>query len=606
MCGIFGCVGVEEAGPVLLEGLRSLEYRGYDSAGIFIPGHQPMKAVGVIANLAEKHPEKLSGTSGIAHTRWATHGEPNEVNAHPHRGYTDKLWIVHNGIIENYKELKAELTQKGHTFFSDTDTEVLAHAIEVAYDSADTLEEAVTAALKRVRGTYGIAVMHNDEPDKIVVARMGSPIVLGIGTHTYFVASDPSAILKHTKDVVYLNDGEIAVLTPAGYNVLTLDLEALDRTPDTIEWDAEQVQKAGYEHFMLKEIMEAPEVLQNSVRGRLVSKNGTAKLGGLERVEEQLAAIKNISIVACGTASYAGMIGRYMLEEYGGVHAEIDIASEFRYRNARLDENTAVLAISQSGETADTLASIKEAHRKGLLTLGIVNVVGSTIARETDAGVYNHAGPEISVASTKAFLSQVEILALLTLFLGRQRDMSLKTGQEIIKEIELLPEKASTILKQHEQIHELAKKYKDYTDFFYVGRKYNFPTAYEGAIKLKEISYIHAEGYGAGEMKHGPIALIDKHFPTVAIAPYDSVYEKTISNIQETKARGGPVLAIATEGDTEITELVDDVIYVPKTHEMLSPILTTIPLHLFAYYMALENGRNIDKPRNLAKSVTVE
>lgn len=606
MCGIFGCVGVKQAGPVLLEGLRSLEYRGYDSAGIFIPGNEAVKAVGVIANLAEKHPEKLTGGSGIAHTRWATHGEPNEVNAHPHRGHTDKLWLVHNGIIENYKELKEELTKKGHTFLSDTDTEVLAHAIEVAYKDTDILEEAVSAALKRVRGTYGIAVMHNDEPDKIVVARMGSPIVLGIGDGVYFVASDPSAIIKHTKDVVYLNDGEMATLTPSGYKVLTLDMKNLDRMPDTIEWDTEQVQKGGYEHFMLKEIMEAPEVLKNSVRGRLIPKNGVVKLGGLERVVDTLAGIKNVSIVACGTASYAGMIGRYMLEEYGDVHAEIDIASEFRYRNARFDKDTAVLAISQSGETADTLASIKEAKQKGLLTLGVVNVVGSTIARETDAGIYNHAGPEISVASTKAFLSQVEVLALLTIFLGRQRTMSLKTGQEIIQEIELLPKKAKKVLEQCKSIHGLAKKYKDYHDFFYIGRKYSFPVSYEGAIKLKEISYIHAEGYGAGEMKHGPIALIDKNFPTVAIVPKDSVCEKTISNIQETKARGGLVLAVATEGDTEITELVDDVIYVPKTHEMLSPILTTIPLHLFAYYMALENGRNIDKPRNLAKSVTVE
>jgi len=606
MCGIFGCVGVEDAAPILIEGLRSLEYRGYDSAGIFIPGNSTIKAVGVIDNLAKKIPKKLAGTSGIAHTRWATHGAPTEINAHPHHGQTDKLWLVHNGIIENYQELKKELEKNGHTFLSDTDSEILAHIIETQYESANSLEEATTQALKKVRGTYGIALMHASEPNKIVVARMGSPIVLGVGNKTFFVASDPSAILKHTKKVVYLNDGELATLSPDGYKVLTLDLKALHRAPDTLEWDVEQVQKSGYEHFMLKEIFEAPEVLLNSARGRLQQKQGNVKLGGLEDVAEKLKNIKRIAIVACGTASYAGMIGRYMLEEYGEMHAEIDIGSEFRYRNSLLDKDTAVLAISQSGETADTIASIKESKRKGLLTLGIVNVVGSTIARETDAGIYNHAGPEISVASTKAFLSQLEVLALLTIFLGRQRSMSVKTAKELIDEIVLLPEKTRLILDQHKHIHKLAKKYKDYKNFFFVGRKYNFPVAYEGAIKLKEISYIHAEGYGAGEMKHGPIALIDKNFPTIAIVPTDSVYDKTISNIMEIKARGGPVIAIATQNDKNIATIASEVIYIPKVHEMLSPILTTIPLHLFAYFMALENGRNIDKPRNLAKSVTVE
>jgi len=606
MCGIFGCVGVEKAAPVLLDGLRALEYRGYDSAGIFIPGEDTLKATGVIANLEKKVPNTLAGKSGIAHTRWATHGAPTEINAHPHHGQTDSLWLIHNGIIENYQELKEELLKDGHEFYSDTDSEVLAHLIEVAYDSSDSLERAVTEALKRVRGTYGIAVMHKDEPQKIVVARMGSPIVLGIGEGKNFIASDPSAILKHTKNVVYLNDGEVAVITPDGYEVLTLELKMLKRTPDTIEWDVEQVQKGGYEHFMLKEIMEVPDVLKNTTLGRLLPKEGNVKLGGLQDVAKQLKDIKRIVIVACGSAYYAGLIGRYMLEEYAGIPTEVDIGSEFRYRNTKMEKDTVVLAISQSGETADTLAGIKEAKRQSLLALGIVNVVGSTIARETDAGVYNHAGPEIGVASTKAFFSQLEVLALLTIFLGRQRGMTKKTATKLISEIESLPEKARAILDKANDIHELAKKYKDTRDMFFIGRKYSFPIAYEGALKLKEISYIHAEGYGAGEMKHGPIALIDNKFVTVAIAPKDSVYEKTISNIQETKARSGPVLAIATEGDENIKSLTDDVFYIPACHEMLSPILTTLPLHLFAYYMALENGREIDKPRNLAKSVTVE
>ena len=583
-----------------------MEYRGYDSAGIFVPGHEPVRAVGAIVNLEQKVPRDLDGTSGIAHTRWATHGAPTEANAHPHRGASDKLWIVHNGIIENYRELKDELAASGHTFRSETDTEVLAHAIEAAYENAGSLESAVTTALKRVRGTYGIAVMHTDEPDKIVVARMGSPIVLGISEGSYFVASDPSAILPHTKDVVYLEDGELATLTPSGYQVMSLALEQLVRTPSTIEWNIEQVQKGGFAHFMEKEIFEAPEVLENSARGRLLPDESGVKLGGLEDVARRLKKIKRIAIVACGTASYAGVIGRYMLEEYAGLHAEVDIGSEFRYRNALLDGDTAVLAISQSGETADTIASVKEAKARGLLTLGIVNVVGSTIARETDAGVYNHAGPEISVASTKAFLSQLEVLALFTIFLGRQRTLSKETAEALIREIKTLPEKARRVLAHADSVRALAKKYKSYRDFFFIGRKYSFGAAYEGAIKLKEISYIHAEGYGAGEMKHGPIALIDTSFPTVAIIPRGSVYEKTFSNIEETKARSGTVIAVATEGDALIKTVADDVLYVPATHEMLSPILTTIPLHLFAYYMALENGREIDRPRNLAKSVTVE
>ena len=605
MCGIFGYTGTREASPLLLDGLRTLEYRGYDSAGIFVPGHEVAKAVGAIDNLAEILPE-MSGSSGIAHTRWATHGEPSVPNAHPHTADSKKLWMVHNGIIENYQELKRELSSLGHSFHTKTDSEVLVHLIEEIQKEVDTLEEAVTNALKRVRGTYGIAVMFTDEPDKIVVARMGSPIVLGIGNGEHIVASDPSAILKHTKNVVYLNDGEMAVLTPKTYRVLTLDRAELKRKPDTIEWDVEQVQKGGHEHFMLKEIMEGPEVLRNTARGRLIPEDGMVKLGGLEDVADKLAKIKRIILVACGTASYACLTGKYMLEEYAGIPTEVEIGSEFRYRKMVLDKDAAVIAISQSGETADTLASVKEAKRKGLLTLGIVNAVGSTIARETDAGVYNHAGPEISVASTKAFLSQLEVLAMLTIFLGRQRILSLSGGQKLSKELLALPEKVQSILDRHKQIKSIAKRLNKYDDFYFIGRKYSLPVAYEGAIKLKEISYIHAEGYGAGEMKHGPIALIEDSFPTVAIAPQDSVYEKTFSNIEETKARNGKVFAIATEGDEMIKTVADEVFYVPTAHEMVTPILTTVPLHLFAYYMALERGHNIDKPRNLAKSVTVE
>ncbi|MCE9540951.1 glutamine--fructose-6-phosphate transaminase (isomerizing) [Candidatus Kaiserbacteria bacterium] len=608
MCGIFAYTGNtgKEAGKVLLDGLLSLEYRGYDSAGIFMPDAGSVKSPGAVAELRKKVPQDFKGKSGIAHLRWATHGEPTEVNAHPHADSSGDIWVVHNGIIENFKELKHALEKKGHTFKSTTDTEVLAHLVEEHLKTEKSFEKAALAALNEVRGTYGIALQYKKEPDRIIAARMGSPIVLGLGDGEHFIASDPSPILPHTKKVVFLEDGEVAVISPDGHSIFKLDATKVKREVTEIDWDAEQAQKGGYEHFMLKEIMEGPEVVENSLRGRLIPEKGLAKLGGLESVAKQLDTIDRIIIVACGTAAYAGQAGEYMFEAETGIPVEVEIGSEFRYKKPVINERTAVLAITQSGETLDTLEAIREGKRRGALTLGIVNTVGSTIARETDAGVYNHAGPEISVASTKAFLSQLTVLALLAMFLGRRRGMSEEKGREIAKALKELPDKIRTVLEQREKIEALAKKYVHSRDFLYIGRKYNFAVAFEGAIKLKELSYIHAEGCGAGEMKHGPIAMIDENFPTMALAPKDSMYEKMISNIHEIKARKGPVIAIATEGDEEIAKLVDDVIYVPETLEMLSPILNVVPLQLFAYYVAKEKGFNVDRPRNLAKSVTVE
>jgi len=608
MCGIFAYTGAQnkEAASLLLKGLVSLEYRGYDSAGIYTPESGSVKTPGAVKELRKKVPKKFTGKSGIAHLRWATHGEPTEVNAHPHSDCEGEIWLVHNGIIENFKELKEELKKKGHTFVSDSDTEVLAHLIEEHLKHKKSFEKAALAALNDVRGTYGIAMQYKGEPDTLIAARMGSPIVIGIGKNERFVASDPSPILPHTKTVVFLEDGDVAVLTPKSHKIVRLDATQVNRKASTIDWSAEEAQKSGFEHFMLKEIMEAPEVVENTLRGRLIPKKGMAKLGGLESVAKELGKIERIIITACGTAYYAALVGEYMLEEFAGIPVEVELASEFRYRNPVLNQKTALIAISQSGETADTLEAIREGKRKGALTLGIVNAVGSTIARETDAGVYNHAGPEMSVASTKAFVSQLTALVLFTLFLGRQRKMSAASAKEIAAELKRIPQKAQKILDRREVIEKLAKKYAENRDFLFIGRKYNYPIALEGAIKLKEISYIHAEGYGAGEMKHGPIAMIDEHFPTVAIATKDGVYEKMVSNIQQLKARKGPVIAVATEGDKEIAKLADDCLYVPKTLEMLAPILNVIPLQLFAYYFARAKGLNVDRPRNLAKSVTVE
>jgi len=613
MCGIVGYIGKNNALPILLDGLKRLEYRGYDSAGVAIKtadGVFSVKAVGKLAELEKKigitplNPPLSGGQLGIAHTRWATHGQPTEDNAHPHTDCQKKIWLAHNGIIENYQELKSKLEAKGHKFISQTDTEALAHLLEDLYDG--NLTSTLIKALKIIKGAYGLVLYHADEPDKLLAARCGSPLVLGLADDETIIASDVSAIIRYTKQVIYLDDNEVAEINGGGLKIYNLKNEEVAKRTDVIDWNVAESEKGGFPHFMLKEIFEQPASITNSLRGRIVLEEGKAKLGGLEEVERRLREINKIVIVACGTAKHAGLVGEYMFEEYAGVPTEVDYASEFRYRKPVLDNKTLVIAISQSGETADTLAAVREAKEKGALTLGIVNVVGSTIARETDAGVYNHIGPEISVASTKAFTSQAAILALMAVMLGRQRQLSLVMGQRIVRELAELPDKITEILKSSEAIKTIAEKYYQFKHFAYLGRKYNQPVALEGALKLKEISYIHAEGFPSGEMKHGAIALIDENFPALVIIPADSVYEKNYSNLQEIKARGGQIIAVATPGDEQIKQAADEVIYIPKTLEMLTPILASIPLQLFAYHMAVLNGRDVDKPRNLAKSVTVE
>lgn len=620
MCGIIGYVGKRDALPIILDGLHRLEYRGYDSAGVaivqaaganrndgFVARVKTARALGKVAALGQSCAgKKLPGTLGIGHTRWATHGRPAEKNTHPHSDCSKRLFIVHNGIIENHEELREELENRKHVFKSETDSEVIAHLMEEAYADTKNLEQAVRKTLLKLTGTYGLAVVSADEPEKIVAARMGAPIVLGRGDGEHFVASDAAPLLSHTRTVVFLEDGDMAVVTPDSYTIVTLDNKAVERGTETIEGDAEKLQKGSYPHFTQKEIMESPATIENTLRGRLITENGLAKLGGFDSVKEKLCECSRIIIVGCGTALHAGRVGEYMLEEYAGIPVEVEFASEFRYRKPFIDKHTVVLGISQSGETADTLEALREAKRKGATTLGIVNVVGSTIARETDAGMYNHAGPESGVLATKTYLSQLVALALVTLYLGRERALSLSTGKRIAEELQELPRKIQKILDAAKDIRKLAKKYAKYEHLLYLGRKYNFATAYEGALKVKEASYIHAEGCGAGEMKHGFIAMIDKNFPTVAIAPEDSVYDKMLSNVQEIKARGGRVLAVATEGDKRMAKLADDILYIPKTLEMLSPILAVVPLQLFAYYLTLERGLDPDRPRNLAKSVTVE
>lgn len=608
MCGIVGYIGKKDSLPVLIDGLKRLEYRGYDSAGIAIRTDSDIfvtKAVGKIKELESKlDGNTIHGVVGIAHTRWATHGGPTEQNAHPHSDASGNIWLVHNGIIENYKELRKELEDNGITFSSETDSEVVAHLISQEYNG--DLKDAVQKALRKVRGAYGIVAMHKDEPDRLIAVRYGSPLVLGVGQDDTIIASDVAAILRYTKHVIYLDDGELVDVTPDGYTIYDTDLEQVGKDIHKIEWDVAAAEKGGFDHFMLKEIFEQPDTILDTIRGRCVSEEGRPMLGGLEQVKDRLREIERIVIVACGTASYAGMIGAYMIEEYAGIPARVEFSSEFRYKKPILDEKTAVIAVSQSGETADTLAAIREAKEKGALTLGIINTVGSTIARETDAGVYNHIGPEIAVASTKAFTSQIAVLAMITVLLGRQREMSLVMGERILSELQSIPEKMKKILAQSDAIKSLAEKYKDAPNFAFLGRKYNYPLAFEGALKLKEISYIHAEGFAAGEMKHGHIALIDPTFPSFFIAPHDSVYEKNISNIEEIKSRDGAVIAIGTEGDDNLASVASDVMYIPKTLEMLTPLLAALPLQLFAYHVSVLKGNDVDQPRNLAKSVTVE
>jgi glucosamine--fructose-6-phosphate aminotransferase (isomerizing) len=608
MCGIVGYVGPRVATPMLIEGLKRLEYRGYDSAGIAMSngrGLETRKAKGKISmleGLVNGNP--IHGSVGIAHTRWATHGKPNECNAHPQVDCTSTIAVVHNGIIENFSALRKMLQMQGHTFRSETDTEVLAHLIEAAFDGK--LEDAVIDALNLVEGTYGIAVLSSKDPDKIVAARKGSPLLIGLGDGEYFVASDVAAILQHTRQVVYLDDGEMGVLTKTGYEVLDLNARRVSKGVSRIDWSLDEIEKGGFDHFMLKEICEQPQTIQNTMRGRLVVEEGFSKLGGLNLSKDELKSIDQIIITACGTSWHSGLIGELYLEELARIRCEVEYASEFRYRNPIIDDTTLCVVISQSGETADTLAAMREAKRRGAKTLGLVNVVGSTIAREDDGGIYLHAGPEIGVASTKAFTSQVAALALLTLKLARLRNMSVVKGREVAEAMLALPAQIQSILDRASEVEAIAERFKDATNFLYLGRGYQFPVALEGALKLKEISYIHAEGYPAAEMKHGPIALIDSEMPVVFIAPHDAVFDKVVSNIQEVKARGGKVICITSQHEPVLDGMIDHEIRVPQTIDMLYPILTVIPLQLLAYYIAVKRGLNVDQPRNLAKSVTVE
>ncbi|MGH7471397.1 MAG: glutamine--fructose-6-phosphate transaminase (isomerizing) [Longimicrobiales bacterium] len=610
MCGIVGYIGDRTAVPLLVQGLRRLEYRGYDSAGLTVQvnGHlETRKAVGKIAELEKVlNGRSPQATIGIAHTRWATHGAPNEVNAHPHTDCKCEIALVHNGIIENAATLRRKLEALGHIFRSETDTEVIAHLIEEAFQG--NLEEAVRAALLQIEGAYGLAIMSSRDPGKIVVARHGSPLLLGIGQQgEYYVASDVAAILSETNQVVYLDDGDVAVLSRAGYQTFSLRGGPVTKEVEQVSWDLDAIEKGGHDHFMLKEIFEQPETLRNTMRGRLLEEEGNVKLGGVTLTPDELKSIDNITIMACGTSWHSALLGEYMLEEVARIPVEVEYSSEFRYRAPVINDRTLAIAISQSGETADTLAAMREARERGARVMGVVNVVGSSIARESDFGIYLHAGPEIGVASTKAFTSQVLALLLFTIKLARVRgQLSAQQGRELMAEIKRLPEKVEQVLDLNDMIRELARTYKSAGNFLYLGRGYNFPTALEGALKLKEISYIHAEGLPAAEMKHGPIALIDDNMPVVIIAPQDAVYNKVLSNIQEVKARHGRIIAVVTEGNGDLSKMVDHLIPIPKTSSLLTPILATVPLQLLAYHVAVMRGCNVDMPRNLAKSVTVE
>ncbi|MCU0405580.1 MAG: glutamine--fructose-6-phosphate transaminase (isomerizing) [Ignavibacteriaceae bacterium] len=610
MCGIVGYIGSKNCVPILIQGLKRLEYRGYDSAGIgIIHGQAPIviKNKGKVSLLEEKVDElDLKSEIGIGHTRWATHGIPNEQNAHPHTNKDNTLFIIHNGIIENFQVLKNGLISLGYKFESDTDSEVFAHLIDNFLNKGYNLSKSVQMALNEVNGTYGLAVIYSKEPDTIIAARKGSPLVIGIGKGENFIASDVSAILAYTKNVIYLDDGEFAEIYKDKYVVKTIADKRIEKEIHEINMSIDEIDKGGYPHFMLKEIMEQPESTRNSMRGRLLIAEGSAKLGGLDDIIDRLVNSKRILISACGTSWHAALVGEYMLEQYARIPVEVEYASEFRYRNPILSGDDSIFFISQSGETADTLAALKEAKSRGALALGICNVVGSTIARESMSGVYIHAGPEIGVASTKAFTAQLVVLALITLLISKRKGLKPSEGKKIAEALNEIPSKIEEILKLNDEIERLAEEFKDSPNFLYLGRGYNFPAALEGALKLKEISYIHAEGYPAAEMKHGPIALIDENMPVVFIAPKDSTYEKILSNIQEVRARGGRIIAVADNGDGEVDKLVDYTIKIPRTIEMLTPILTSIPLQLLAYHIAVKKGLDVDQPRNLAKSVTVE
>ena len=618
MCGIVGYLGKRQAAPIILEGLRRLEYRGYDSAGITVQASTKLdtrKKKGKLDDglAALLHSAPLDGVSGIGHTRWATHGAPTDENSHPHFDQSGTIALVHNGIIENYDRLKERLRKDGHVFQSATDTEVLAHLVGVHYkrlrgipSEHHPLAAAVIEALREVVGTYGIAVVCDEHPGVIVGARRGSPLIVGVGDGENFLASDTLAVVAHTRQVVYLNDYDVVTLTPDRFEVTNLGADTANVIVSRIEMEADAGERGAFPHYMLKEIYEQPKTVLNALRGRIDREELTAKLGGLNLNPAQLRSIDQMVILACGTSWHAGLVGEQLFEELAGIPVEVEYASEFRYRNTPIEKNTLVLAITQSGETADTLAGLREARRRGHPVLSICNVVGSTIAREADGGVYLHAGPEIGVASTKAFTSQVTVLALLAVLMGRIRTLSSKRARQILHALEEIPAQIDEILGQNEQIRQIAAKYHQAEDFFFLGRQYNFPVALEGALKLKEISYIHAEGYPAAEMKHGPIAMIDERTPTVILIPQDALFDKTLSNLQEIKARKGPVIAVATTGDGRAAEVAEDVIWVPPTEEPLFPLLGVVPLQLLAYHIAVMRGCDVDKPRNLAKSVTVE
>ena len=617
MCGIIGYVGRKPASPILLEGLRRLEYRGYDSAGVAILGDTTLLVRKKKGKIDEGLARVLSaepapGSLGIGHTRWATHGVPSDKNSHPQTDASGKIAVVHNGVIENYDVLKQRLLKAGHKFTSDTDTEVLAHLIGEYYakrtvkNGADLLTQSVCDALREVIGTYGLAVICSELPGTIVSARRGSPLIIGIGKDENFIASDANAIVAHTKKVVYLNDYDVATITPDRFDVSNLGTDTANVQISNLEFSQEDAQRGKHAHFMLKEIYEQPLTVQNALRGRLDFEGATAKFGGLNMTAAELRSVDRIVIAASGTSWHAALVGEYLIEEFAQIPVEVEFAHEFCYRNCPIEKNTVLLVLSQSGETADTLAALREAKRRGHRALAIVNVVGSTIARESDGGIYMHAGPEIGVASTKAFVSTLTVLSLLAVHLGRLRNLPAKRALEVLRALDAVPEQIKSILAQNNVFKRIAAKYAKAEDFFFLGRGYTFPIALEGALKLKEISYIHAEGYSAAEMKHGPIALIDDKTPTVFLVPQDSMYDKTMANLAMIRARKGPIIALATEGDTAIKKVANDVIYLPRALESVYPILATVPLQLFAYHIAVARGCDVDKPRNLAKSVTVE
>ena len=613
MCGIVGYVGDRDAGSVLVKGLKRLEYRGYDSAGVALMNGDlhVQKGKGKVINLEKGlKASGIKGKIGIGHTRWATHGEPNDVNSHPHLSQTGKIAVVHNGIIENYNSLKKKLIENGRTFHSQTDTEIIAQLLEEIYSSSKdiTFEQAIRLTLKQIVGTYGLAIVNIEEPDKIYIARKGSPLLLGVGDNEMFIASDASPIVEYTNKVVYLDDGEMAIVDRNSYEVKTIDDIALTKEVHELAISLEAIEKAGYPHFMLKEIFEQPKSLADCLRGRIDAKKGKVQLGGIEHVMDELVNAKRIVIAACGTSWHSGLVGEYLFEYLAKTPVEVEYASEFRYKEQLIGEGDVLLVISQSGETADTLAALREAKKRGALVLGICNVVGSTISRETDAGVFTHAGPEIGVASTKAFTAQVVVLTMMALELGiRNGKISNKEAKRYITELSLIPEKVDQILKTcDEPAKEMAKMFTYAPNFLYLGRSYNFPVALEGALKLKEISYIHAEGYPAAEMKHGPIALIDDMMPVVVIAATDHTNDKMVSNIEEVKARKGRIISIMNEENSDVKDLSEFSISIPSTIDCFSPLLTVVPLQLLSYYIAVNRGCNVDQPRNLAKSVTVE